>query len=186
MSSYVQHAKARLSLARLVPAALIGLSISGCSMSARNDSPAESQGGRKATVVAAFERWRTGSGGPFELLSDDAEWTIVGSSPASKTYQDKRQFMTEVIGPFNARMSAPLKPTIREVHAEGDTVVVLFDAEAVATDGMPYRNTYAWFMRFEGGHVTRVTAFFDTRLFDDLWTRVQPRVNAAAAANPPT
>ena len=39
----------------------------------------------KALVQASFGRWKSGTGGPFELLAPDAEWTIVGSSPLAKT-----------------------------------------------------------------------------------------------------
>ena len=138
------------------------------------NSTQTSASSNKAVVRESFERWRSGSGGPFELLADDVRWTIVGSSPLSRTYAGKEQFMAEVIGPFNARMKEPLKPTIRDIHADGDTVIVHFDAESVVVDGKPYRNTYAWFMRMKDGRVDKVTAFFDTRLFDDMWTRVEP------------
>jgi ketosteroid isomerase-like protein len=37
----------------------------------------------KALVQASFDRWKSGTGGPFELLAPDAEWTIVGSSLGS-------------------------------------------------------------------------------------------------------
>jgi uncharacterized protein len=30
----------------------------------------------KAVVLASFDRWKNGTGGPFELLAPDAEWTI--------------------------------------------------------------------------------------------------------------
>ena len=40
----------------------------------------------KALVQASFDRWRSGTGSPFELLVPEADWTIVGSSPLSKTY----------------------------------------------------------------------------------------------------
>ena len=50
----------------------------------------------KAVVQASFDRWRDGTGGPFELLSPDAEWTIVGSSPLSKTYHSRKEFLDEV------------------------------------------------------------------------------------------
>jgi uncharacterized protein len=40
-------------------------------------------------------------------LAADPTWTIVGSSPLSKTYR-RQDFLNEVIGPFNARMSEPL------------------------------------------------------------------------------
>ena len=129
----------------------------------------------KALVQAGFDRWRAGTGGPFELLADDAQWTIVGSSPVAKTYASKEQFLAEVIRPFNARMDQPLKPTIRKIYEAGDTVIVIFDAESRCVDGQPYRNTYAWFMQMKDGRAVNVTAFFDNRLFDEMWTRVAPR-----------
>jgi uncharacterized protein len=141
--------------------------------------PSGSRGGpdltNKALIQGAFDKWQSGTGGPFELLADNARWTIVGSSPVSKTYENKEQFLAEVIRPFNARMAEPLKPTLRGLHADGDTVVVHFDAASRCHDGLPYRNTYAWFMLVRAGRVVSVTAFFDTRLFDDMWTRVAPR-----------
>ncbi len=63
------------------------------------------QDSNKALVQSSFDRWRNGTGGPFELLAPEAEWTIVGSSPLSKTYHSRQQFLDEVIDPFNARMA---------------------------------------------------------------------------------
>jgi uncharacterized protein len=48
----------------------------------------------KALVQASFDRWKSGTGGPFELLAPDAEWTIVGSSPLSKSYRSRRNSST--------------------------------------------------------------------------------------------
>lgn len=153
---------------------ILTLSFTGC---ATGDLASMHDGAstNKSMVQAHFDQWRAETGGPFDLLTDSAQWTIVGSSPVSKTYSNKEQFMAEVIRPFNARMDQPLKPTIRSIHAEGDTVIVLFDAESRCIDGMPYRNTYAWFMQFKDGRAVKVTAFFDTRLFDEMWARVAPR-----------
>lgn len=53
-------------------------------------------------------------------------------------------------------------------------VIILFDAVGTATDGQPYRNTYTWYFRMKEGKVVNVIAFFDTRDFDELWTRVSP------------
>lgn len=128
----------------------------------------------KALVRASFERWRSGTGGPFELLLPDAEWTIVGSSPLSKTYQSKQEFLDEVINPFNARMATRLVPTVRGIYADGDTVVILFDAEATVRDGKPYRNTYTWYFQMRDAQVAKAIAFFDTRHFDEFWNRVSP------------
>jgi hypothetical protein len=80
-----------------------------------------------------------------------------------------------VIKPFNARLTKQLFPTIRSLYSEGDTVIVLFDGEATAFDGKPYRNTYAWFMEMRDGKIVKVIAFFDSITFDEFWRRVQPR-----------
>lgn len=139
----------------------------------RDDLESE-QDSNKAVVRASFDRWRRGTGGPFELLAPEAEWTIVGSSPLSKTYHSRQEFLDEVIHPFNARMMKPLVPTVSGIFADGDMVIILFDAAAIARDGIPYHNTYTWYFQMKEGRVVKATAFFDTRHFDEFWTRVSP------------
>ena len=128
----------------------------------------------KAAVRAGFDAWSAGTGSPYDLLADDASWTIVGHSAASKTYPSKEAFISEVIRPFNARMSVGLKPTIRNIYAEGDTVIVFFDASGTARDGKPYANTYAWFLDLRDGKIVKAFAFFDSVVFNEFWQRVKP------------
>jgi hypothetical protein len=128
----------------------------------------------KALVQASFDRWHAGTGSPFELLMPEADWTIVGSSPLSKTYPTRQAFLEEVIQPFNARMATPLVPTVRGIYADGDMVIIFFDAAATTKDGLPYRNTYTWYFRMQDAKVVSATAFFDTREFDEFWNRVSP------------
>jgi ketosteroid isomerase-like protein len=33
--------------------------------------------------------------------------------------------------------------TIRAIHADGDTVIVIWDGRGIASDGQPYENSYA-------------------------------------------
>jgi hypothetical protein len=128
----------------------------------------------KTIVEASFKAWSDGTGSPYDLLADNATWTIVGRSAASKTYENKEAFMRDLIRPFNARMREPLKPSIRCICADGDTVIVFFDARGTARDGKPYANTYAWFLELRDGTVVAASAFFDSLEFNDLWTRVAP------------
>jgi hypothetical protein len=153
--------------AALAVSALLG----GHAMAQPDDSIEERN---KAIVQASFDAWRAGTGSPYELLADDASWTIVGHSAASKTYPSRQAFLSEVIQPFNARMSVGLKPTIRQIYADGDTVIVFFDASGTARDGQPYANTYAWFLDMQDGKVTNASAFFDSTVFNDFWQRVRP------------
>lgn len=128
----------------------------------------------RAIVRDRFAAWANGTGSPFELLDENATWTITGRSAASKTYPNREAFMAEVIRPFNARMQAPLKPTVHNIYADGDGVVIFFDAQTIARDGKPYANTYAWFFEMRDGRVIKATAMFDSVEFNELWSRVQP------------
>jgi ketosteroid isomerase-like protein len=128
----------------------------------------------RQTIQTAFDAWSAETGGPFDLLAEDARWTIVGRSDAAGAYATKAEFIDKVIAPFNARMVAGIRPTIRSIHADGDTVIVFFDASGEAIDGVRYENTYAWFMRLEEGRVVEVSAFFDSLEFNDLWQRIRP------------
>ncbi|MCO1654545.1 nuclear transport factor 2 family protein [Pseudonocardia humida] len=141
-------------------------------MSDRNPTAEQAN---KDRVGAAFEQWANGTGTPFDILADDATWTITGNSPAAGSYAGRQAFLDAVIGPFNARMSAPLRPVVRGLYADGDWVIALFDAAGTAVDGQPYRNTYTWYMRLAGERIVEVIAFFDSIEFTDLWTRVAPR-----------
>ncbi|WP_214405246.1 nuclear transport factor 2 family protein [Pseudonocardia lacus] len=129
----------------------------------------------KDRIGRAFEQWAAGTGTPFDILADDATWTVTGNSPAAGSYPSRQAFLDAVIGPFNARMSGPLKPVVRGLYADGDWVIALFDASGTARDGQPYRNTYTWYMRLAGERIVEVIAFFDAIEFTDLWTRVAPR-----------
>ena len=128
----------------------------------------------KATVESSLKAWAAGTGSPYDLLADDATWTIVGRSAAAKTYKGREAFMRKVIRPFNARMSAPLKPKIRHIYADGNTVIAFFDAKGTARDGKPYTNTYAWFLEMRDGKIVAAHAFFDSLEFNELWMRVAP------------
>lgn len=158
-------------MSRLFVAIFLSTLLGGITMGQASE---QREARNKALIEAKFDAWACGTGGPYELLADDAVWTITGKSLAARTYPSREAFMTEVIRPFNARMSASLKPAIRNIYAEGDTVIIFFDAKGTARDGIPYENTYAWFLELRDGKIAKASAFFDSIAFNDLWTRVQP------------
>jgi ketosteroid isomerase-like protein len=129
----------------------------------------------KQAIQAGFDAWRNGTGSVFDLLTADAKWTIVGNAPVSRTYTSRQEFLDVVITPFNARLSSRLVPSVRGIYADGDMVIALFDGEAKARDGKPYKNTYTWYMKMREGKIVEVIAFFDTIEFTDFWTRVKPQ-----------
>lgn len=142
-----------------------------------------SQINNRAKVTDAFHGWRNGTGSITDLLADDIQWEIVGNSVASKHYKNKQQFVDEVLHPFGQRFRVAFRPTvIRGIYEDGNTIIVLWDGEGRALDGLSYRNTYAWFMTMRDGLVVQAIAFFDSIEFNDLWSRVQPQSTEAIAA----
>jgi hypothetical protein len=133
----------------------------------------------RETIREAFEAWKNGTASITDVFAPEMVWRIEGHSAASKQYESKQQFIDEVLAPFGARFSAsgdPFRPvTIRSVHADGDTVIVLWDGRGTANDGKPYENSYAWFMKMRDGKVIDGTAFYDSISFNELWSRVQTR-----------
>ncbi len=122
--------------------------------------------GSGALVAQAFERG--GPGGVFELLADDAVWTVAGDSPVSGTYRGRQAFMDEAVAPIVGHLSTPLQPDRHQVVASGRDVVLLWDGHATANDGSTYRNSYAWHLVVENGRIVQAKAFLDTWALDAL------------------
>lgn len=137
-------------------------------------APATETERNRAAITRGLQAWADGTGSPYDLLADDARWTITGNSRAARTYEGKEAFLREVIRPFNARMRDRLIPSVHRLYAEGDTVIAHFDAKGVARDGKPYVNSYVWILRMRGERIVEAHAYFDAIAFDDLWTRVEP------------
>jgi uncharacterized protein len=131
----------------------------------------------RRTIREAFEAGQQGARPITAVFALGMTWRIEGQSAASKQYGNRQQFIDEVLGPFGARFVSgePFRPReVRSIHADGDTVIVLWDGRGVANDGVPYENSYAWFMKMRDGLVVDGTAFYDSISFNELWARVQP------------
>lgn len=133
----------------------------------------------KRTIVAkAFDDWAGGTGYVSSIFAENMTWEIVGHSAASRKYASAAEFIAEVLQPFGARFSTddPFRPVaIRQIVADGDRVVVLWDGEGTTTIGTTYRNTYAWFMTVDDdGKIADGIAFYDSISFNELWDTVRP------------
>ena len=115
-----------------------------------------------ALVRQAFAAWREGRGSLFDLLHEDVEWVVAGTSPVSGRYGSQQDFLERAVAPIGARLATPIAPEVRQVLAQGDAVVVLWDGVATRRDGGVYRNSYAWHLVFDGGRIVRATAWLDT------------------------
>lgn len=138
---------------------------------AQNYSKEESA--NKEIISKAFQAWHNGNGNFFDLLTDDMHWEITGSTPYSKVYTSKQEFLDQVIIPLNKKLKVKIKPTVRNIFADKDMVIALWDGEATALDGKPYRSSYSWYMKMKDGKITEVVAFLDGIEFADIMKRIQ-------------
>ncbi|MET1056695.1 MAG: nuclear transport factor 2 family protein [Pedobacter sp.] len=127
----------------------------------------------KEAIRLGFEKWTAGTGSFFDLLHDDMVWTITGSTPLSKTYNGKKEFIDQVIDPLNQRLSKKIVPTVRGIYGDGDMVIAHWDGVATAKDGKPYLSSYSWYMQMDKGKIVRVTAFLDGIEFADIMKRLK-------------
>ena len=141
------------------------------------DGSAPDTEANREIIRRAFDAWQDGTAPITDVFAPAMMWRIEGHSVTSREYADRQEFIDEVLTPFAARFAAGdrFRPSrIRSIHADGDTVIVVWDGWGMANDGQPYENSYAWIMRIAGGMVVDGTAFYDSISFNDLWTRVQP------------
>ena len=125
----------------------------------------------KNLIQQAFAKWAGGDADAvFKLLADDVQWTVIGSTRVSRSYQSKREFLEGAVQPLTARLATPIKPSVLDVIADGDKVAVQWDGRASAKNGKPYNQRYCWVMRLENGRVREGIAYLDTELISQLWT----------------
>lgn len=127
----------------------------------------------RQVVTEAFDRWAAGGTTFFsDVLSPDVVWTIMGSGPSAGVFQGRDRFIEQAVRPFVSRLSSPVKPVSKQIWADGDHVVIKWDGTAVARDGRPYKNGYAWIFRMQDGKAVDVTAFLDLAPYDDVLRRI--------------
>ncbi|MDD9924204.1 MAG: nuclear transport factor 2 family protein [Rhodospirillaceae bacterium] len=120
-------------------------------------------------VEDAIALWTAGDGGAiFRILADDVQWTVIGTTAVSGTYNGQQDFIDRALKPLSRRLDGAITPEVVDIIAEGDRIVLLWNGTGRMTDGSPYHNQYSWVMRFKDGAVTEGTAYLDTALLDRL------------------
>jgi ketosteroid isomerase-like protein len=119
----------------------------------------------KQLLEAAFAEMATGNGQPFmDALADDVRWTVIGSSPWSRTYSGKREVLEELMRPLFSQFADQYKARAIRVIAEGDVVVVEARGQVNTKSGRPYNQTYCYVFRLADGQVRELTEYLDTEL----------------------
>jgi hypothetical protein len=124
----------------------------------------------KKLIQDAFTAWARGDGMAFfDLLAPNVRWTVIGSTPVSRTYDSRDAFVEGAVKPLTAKLAGPIVPTVRDIIAEGDKVVLQWEGRTSGKNGTIYHQTYCWVMRLVDGKVHEGTAYLDTELISQIW-----------------
>jgi len=99
-----------------------------------------------------------------EYLAPDAFTVTKGFAGVSG--RRDRATMLATVEAFREIVPTGFRPTIHRVVAEGDTVVVEWEGNAVLSNGQPYCNQYVFIFTFENGKISQLNEYFCTVLAD--------------------
>jgi hypothetical protein len=119
----------------------------------------------KQLLQDAFAELANGNGQPFmDALADDVRWTVIGSSPWSRTYSGKPEVVQQLMRPLFSQFADQYTARAIRVIAEDDLVVVEARGQVNTKSGRPYNQTYCYVFRLADGQVRELTEYLDTEL----------------------
>ena len=117
----------------------------------------------KALIQEAFTAWANDDGMAFfNLLADPAIWTV-------RTFIGRQRLVDDALVPQRAKLAGPPTPTLLNLTAEGDMVVIQWVGKGTTKAGQPYNNSYCYVVHMKNGKVIRGTAYLDTELVRSIW-----------------
>jgi ketosteroid isomerase-like protein len=102
--------------------------------------------------------------GMARCITPDAETFTRGFGQVSGRRDAATMLATTAA--FRDIVPTGFRPKIGKVVAEGDTVVIEFEGDAVLSNGEPYCNQYVFVFTFAEGKVRRLNEYFCTVLAD--------------------
>lgn len=119
----------------------------------------------KQVALAFLAAMDVGDGeGMDRCLTRDAFTNTQGFAGVSG--QRSREMMVATASAFRDIVPTGFRPKMKKVVAEGDTVVLEFEGDAVLSSGEPYCNQYVFVFSFENGKIKQLNEYFCTVLAD--------------------
>ena len=120
----------------------------------------------KQTALDFLEAMSEGDAeGQARCLTPDAVTYTKGFGKVSG--RRTREMMLATCDGFREMVPTGFRPKIEKVVAEGDTVVLEFEGNAVLSNGKPYCNQYVFVFTFRDGKIKQLNEYFCTVLADE-------------------
>lgn len=154
---------------------LLSFLIISCTTRAQTATHVESNIRSRELVAHYFDKWKNEGTSFFDLLDEDATWTVAGRSPVSGIYQGKNDFMENAVKPILKQLATPLKPELLSLTSDDRYIWLHFKAKATTINGHSYANTYLWKMQLKDEKIITGVAFLDTYELYELMDRTKSK-----------
>jgi ketosteroid isomerase-like protein len=109
----------------------------------------------------AIEEQRFGDA--FGLMAESGTYTVIGTTPISKTYPSKTATIAE-LGAALSRFKEPPRVKFDHVIVDGDRAVLLGAGRGVGPAGRYDQPFYAFSLRIVGAEIVEIIEFLDTMM----------------------
>lgn len=124
----------------------------------------------KKLMQEMFEELGKGNGDAFlGNMADDVQFTIIGSTKYSGTFNGKKELVEKLLAPLSAQLEGGITITPENFIADGDIVAMQAKGKSTTKEGKSYDNTYCQVFTFQDGKVQRVTEYLDTELVTEAF-----------------
>lgn len=128
----------------------------------------------RENVIALFQFLKTDSAKFFEKVSEDVDWTVMGTHPLAGHYIGKENFLNHTFRRLNKILKGGVILDIRNVYVDGEHAIVEMRSLSTALNEKPFNNVYCWVVRFEGDMIVEVRAYLDSALVTQLLAENEP------------
>jgi len=121
-------------------------------------------------VRALFKGLEDGDGAAFfEHVSDNVDWTVMGTHPLAGHYRSKAEFIAGTFAKLAKVLPQGAQLRVEHLLVKDDWAVVELRSLATAKNGMRFDNRYCWVCGFEKSVITEVRAYLDSALVAQLF-----------------
>lgn len=121
-------------------------------------------------IRAIFANLEHGDGGGFFAhVSDDVDWTVMGTHPLAGRYHSKAAFKAGTFDKLGKVLPQGTQLHVTNVVVASNIAVVELVSEATALNGMRFDNHYCWIVRFAGATIVEVRAYLDSAKVAELF-----------------
>jgi ketosteroid isomerase-like protein len=125
----------------------------------------------KRVAAELFERFNAKDlPGALSLLTDDANWWIVGRTEQLPAAGDHtKEQIGRLLFNMGRQLKDGLKMTVRGMIAEGDRVAVEVESHGELLNGRVYDNQYHFAFTMRDGQIAEVREYLDTQHVHATW-----------------